>query len=439
MLKAYCSSLNADIYKPLTKLAQIIKQRIRAEGAIPFGRFMEIALYHPGLGYYASGRRRTGAAGDYYTSPQAHPVFGALLALQLEHMWQLMDRPARFHVVEAGAGEGRLARDILEFSRYLEKGFRAALFYVAVDLPVAPYAAQLIGRYRGVDTAHLAVRYGEAPVPPDAAPRSRAVAGRGLPFRGLRGCILSNELLDAFPVHRLVVEGGVLKEVYVALEKAALVEVLGEPSPPVRDLMKDSAGLLPEGSALEICPGVWDWMGEAAQALDRGFVLTIDYGYWDAPAEGSVTSYRRHAAASPYELVGRQDLTAHVDFGAAREAGRRVGLQPVGLASQRRFLLDLGLGAFREATARLQLPQEQHQANQMAMLDLIRPEGLGSFGIMVQCRDMPGIKMSDLAPERPVKERLAAGELPAPLLGKGHMPLLEGRYPHVAAKIGDLL
>src|SRR3990170_7967742 len=115
----------------MSKLAGVIRRRIRSEGPIPFAQFMEMALYYPGLGYYTSGGRRTGALGDYYTSPQAHPVFGALLALQLERMWQLMGCPSRFHVVESGAGDRRLAMDILGFSRRLDVRFREALVYVS--------------------------------------------------------------------------------------------------------------------------------------------------------------------------------------------------------------------------------------------------------------------------------------------------------------------
>lgn len=391
----------------MEELANRIGERIRTGGPIPFACFMEMALYYPGLGYYASGRRRTGATGDYYTSPQAHPVFGALLALQLERLWQLLGRPPLFHVVEAGAGDGRLARDITDYSRHLEPGFCQALCYVMVDIPVA----------------------GEACEPP-----LRAVASRGLPFRGLVGCILSNELLDAFPVHRLSVQGSALQEVYVDLEDGAFVEAWGELSPPVRELV-EMADSLPEGWCLEVRPSAWDWMGQAARALESGFVMTIDYGYTEAPHRSTLASYQRHALTNPYGEVGQQDLTAHVDLGAAMEAGRRVRLEPLALASQRRFLLDLGLGAFREAAARLRLPQGSHQANQMAMLDLVRPEGLGGLAVLIQYKGSRAIGAEDLAPGPPAQERLTQGALPVPLLGPEHVPLLEGRYPHLAWEI----
>ncbi len=393
----------------MEKLASLIKDRIRAEGPIPFAVFMEMALYHPGLGYYASNIRRTGASGDFYTSPQAHPVFGALLALQLERMWQIMDRPSRFQVVEPGAGERLLATDVVRFSRILRSGFADALYYVAVDVPSTPCVS-------------LAELGGDVPV-------VRGVAGRSLPFHNLRGCILSNELLDAFPVHRLVVRGGVLRELYVDVKTETFEEVLGDLSPPVQDLLEFKDKLPPEGSRLELCPSAWAWMVEVARALESGFVLTVDYGYGQPAGEDTLASYRRHSVSSPYENVGDQDLTAHVDFGAALEAGRRAGLRPMGLSSQRRFLLGLGLGAFREASARLRLPQREHHANQMAMLDLVRPEGLGSFLVMLQCKAVSGVGAKDLAPEVPARERLAAGELSVPVLGPEHMPLLEGRYP----------
>ncbi|MDP2661156.1 MAG: SAM-dependent methyltransferase [Dehalococcoidia bacterium] len=393
----------------MEKLSALIRDRIRAEGPIPFAVFMEMALYYPGLGYYASGTRRTGASGDFYTSPQAHPVFGALLALQLERMWQIMGCPSRFQVVEPGAGEGLLARDVVRFSQGLRSGFADALYYVAVDLLPAP-------------DVPLTDQGGAAPPP-------RSVASRSLPFHNLRGCILSNELLDAFPVHRLVVRGGVLREVHVNVKGETFEEVLGDLSSPVQDLLEVKDDLPPEGSRLELCPSAWVWMVEVARALESGFVLTIDYGYGEATGEDTLASYRRHSVSSPYENVGDQDLTAQVDFGAALEAGRRAGLRTVGLSSQRRLLLGLGLGAFQEASARLHLPQKEHQANQMAMLDLVRPEGLGSFLVMVQCKAVSGVGLSDLAPERPARERLAAGDLATPVLGLEHMPLLEGRYP----------
>lgn len=386
----------------MSRLAELIRRRILAEGPIPFSRFMEEALYHPGLGYYASGRRRTGASGDFYTSPQAHPVFGALLALQLERMWDLIGRPKLFHVVEPGAGDGQLAGDILAFSQHLQAGFHDALIYVAIDLQP--------GTLRHVRGA-------------------RPVAGRGLPLRGLLGCIVSNELLDAFPVHRLVVEAGALREVYVTAGGQSFAEVLGDVSSTVQAMLEVTDKLPPDGTRLEICPGVWSWMGEVSRALEAGFVLTIDYGYGEASGEGTLASYRRHALTDPYEMVGEQDLTAHVDFGAAIEAGRRAGLRPLDLMSQRRFLRSLGIGAFQDAAARLRLPQAQHEANQMGMLDLIRPDdGLGGFGVMIQCKGLPGVGTGDLALKRHVREDVTAGELPVPLLSKEHMPLLEGRY-----------
>ena len=152
---------------------------------------MELALYGPG-GYYVSGdRSRTG---DYYTAPAAHPAFGALLAVQIRQLWDLMGSPSRFHVVEVGAGGCQLAQSFLDYASSLSPAFARALEYAAVDCSVA----------------------GTADV------RLQPVRGFGLPFRGVEGCVLSNELPDAFPVHRFSIRDGRALEVYVTLEDGRL-------------------------------------------------------------------------------------------------------------------------------------------------------------------------------------------------------------------------
>jgi len=366
-----------------------------------------LALYHPRLGYYSSGQERVGAAGDYYTSPHAHPAFGALLALQLEEMWQWLGCPSPFTVVEAGAGNGRLATDIHDYCRHLGEEFRQALRYVVIDIHI-----------------------GAVPQSPSLA----AIVSDTIPLRGVRGCILSNELLDAFPVHRLVVRDGAALEIYVGLDGEELVDLPGEPSPPAQELLRQMKVLPPEGQEFEVSPQQWHWMGEAGRALERGFVLTIDYGYLSPPAGGTVVPYRGHSQGGNLYLgVGEQDLSAHVDFGALVVAGQWAGLEPLGLVSQRDFLNNLGLSLFLEAAARLGLPQAQHQANQMGMRALTRREGLGSLRVLVQGKGVSGARLSGLEPNSGIRQRLEAWqELPLPLLTPQHTPLLEGHYPHLA-------
>ena len=287
-----------------------IRERILMEGRISFAHFMDMALYDPEQGYYAN-RSRTADSRDYFTSPAAHPCFGALFAVQLERMWEVLGRPDPFHAVEMGAGSGLLARDVIEYASGLSDDFARSLRYVAID------------RYPSSDSN-----------------RVEAIASDGVPLDGVVGCLLSNELVDAFPVHRFRVDAGHLREVFVGLdEEGELTELLGEPS---TDMLHHRVGArlrsLPDGFCGEVNRGIGELIGDVAGALERGFVVTVDYGeesdllYSAARARGTVQTYYRHTqGGSPYRRIGRQDITAHVDFTAITEEGRELGLSTLGL------------------------------------------------------------------------------------------------------------
>ena len=176
---------------------QAIRSAIADHGPITFARFMELAQYGPD-GYYSSGSP-VSATGDFYTSPTAHPLFGWLLAVQLEEMWQLLGSPGKFTIVEHGASTGVLAADITDASLALSSDFAAAVEYKAFD--IAPPANQ---------------HYPVSPLADDPS--------------GVTGCLLSNELLDAMPVHRFEIRDKQVMEIFVGLEGDKLVAVLGEPS-----------------------------------------------------------------------------------------------------------------------------------------------------------------------------------------------------------------
>ncbi|MEJ2068118.1 MAG: SAM-dependent methyltransferase, partial [Deltaproteobacteria bacterium] len=193
-------------------LYRIIADEIRAQGPLPFTRFMEICLYHPNYGYYSSGRAGRGREGDYYTSPTVHPVFGALLGKQLAQMWRLLGEGA-FEMVEVGGGEGYLCLDILEYLQRHEPQLYDLLRYRMVEIsPV------YIEKQKGLLSAHRTKVTWDSIADVDAMK--------------VEGCFLSNELVDAFPVHRVVVEKGELKENYVDLDKGQFVEVQSDPSTP---------------------------------------------------------------------------------------------------------------------------------------------------------------------------------------------------------------
>ncbi len=402
----------------LISLEQVLIQRITAQGRLTFAEFMSLALYWPRGGYYANSSAHVPAV-DYFTAPRAHPVFGALLALQLEEMWRLLGRPRPFVVVEQGAGSGRLAQDIGDYARHLNPAFRQALEYVAVDRSPSLASAS------------------------SDVPFHRLIAA-GLPLRGAIGCILSNELLDALPVHRVTLRNGRLREIYVAYQGERFQEVEDEPSTPL--LATRLAGervSLEEGQRAEVCLELDSWIQQVAAALQQGFVVTIDYGhdaqemYSPERFHGTLRCYYRHTlASSPYVRVGEQDITAHVDFTAVTSLGAKHGLASQSLQTQGSFLHNLGLLAFQRRLATSGLGQRERDANRMAMLELARAGGMGDFKVLVQSKNVAASAITGvLGASAEWKDRLE--RLPLPLLDDQHLPLMEARYPHTAQSWGE--
>ena len=394
---------------------------------------MRLALYRPRGGYYTAGEP-VGSSGDYYTSPSAHPAFGALLAVQLVQMWRLMGHPDPFTVVELGSGNGLLGRDIAAYSAHLPPEFRRSLRYVCLDYRAASGVERELPQELGLPRVErIAAR-----IPTDVS------LGEVIPLRGVKGCFLSNELLDAFPVHQVVQQDDRLRELYVALQAGELAETLGDLSTPALTQRLEDLGIeLAEGQAAEINLGLDRWSEEVAGSLEAGFVLTIDYG---RPAvelyspqeryQGSLTTYFRHVQTDdPLRHIGRQDMTAQVDFTSVINAGRRVGLEPLGYTTQRRFLANLGLEQFQRRLTSLGLSHRELRSNRAGMVDLARPGGLGDFRFLVQGKNVgqpalwgPGQPASATpSPVHGAADLLQ--RLPVPLLTPLHLPLLEGRYP----------
>ncbi|MEC9237094.1 MAG: SAM-dependent methyltransferase, partial [Chloroflexota bacterium] len=308
-----------------------VRRRIEERGKMTFAEFMEVALYWPQGGYYGS-LEPVGAHGDFYTSPAVHPSFGALLAVQLFQMWREMDRPSPFTVLELGAGNGLLCRDIASYAAELPEGFAVSLRYICLD------------------------RRHTQPIESGTPGASRVLAD-GLPFKGLTGCILSNEYLDAFPVHQVVMTNDGLREVYVGLEGEGLVEItLALSDPGLATRLADLDITLAQGQTAEINLALDGWYRDAAETLERGFLLTVDYGrdakdLYDPESRprGTLVTYHQHVQTdAPLTLIGNQDITAQVDFTSVARAGERAGLETVGLVTQRDFLANLGHGQFQE-------------------------------------------------------------------------------------------
>ena len=418
-----------------------IKNRIRRHGRITFAEFMEVALFWPHGGYYM-GQSPVGAVGDYYTSPSVHPAFGALLAVQLLQMWQLLDCPRPFTVVEMGAGNGLLARDILDYSSHLASDFQRSLRYVCLDYPA------VAGIERGARSQQAMSRVAAAvPAIGINSVVSADLGGEkyGIPLSRVRGCILSNELLDAFPVHQVTVRQGRLEEVYVELQDQQLVETFGEPSRPELQARLERVGVeLAEGQVAEINLGIDRWAREVASALEAGFVLTVDYGKTatrlysaEERPEGTLTTYYRHTQTDdPFRHVGGQDITAQVDFTAVVQAGRGQGLDFLGYTRQQEFLNNLGLRGWQRSLASLGLSPQETQANRAGIQDLVRSGGLGDFKVLVQGKEVGKPRLWGFQPTAVQEGTSAVPEgLPAPPLTKEHLPFLEGRYPRAEQEI----
>jgi SAM-dependent MidA family methyltransferase len=353
-------------------LRQIIAEEIRAKGPLPFARFMEICLYHPQYGYYASGRGCRGREGDYYTSPTVHPIFGALMGKQLAQMWRILGAGA-FEVVEMGGGEGYLCIDILDYLQQEEPQFYDLLLYCMVE--VSPVVIEKQRRLLAPHEAKVAWRQ------PDEMVGQK-----------IRGCFLSNELVDSFPVHRVVMEAGALQEVYVDLDKGGFKEVHKSPSTPeLMEYFRCLGITLAEGQQAEVNLEAMRWLQKVAQGLERGFAITIDYGYPAAELysplrqAGTLLCYQGHRALTdPYSNLGLQDMTAHVDFTSLIMWGEGCGLQLTGLVPQYRFLFALGI---LEQAAELGKGKGEGEAlnERLTIKNLILPGVMGeTFKVLIQ-------------------------------------------------------
>lgn len=308
---------------------------------------MTEALYHPERGYYA----RVGAGRDYRTSPQTSPAFGHLVGRMLSRMWHALEQPHPFIALELGAGDGALSAQTAAYLAAREPDCAAALRYITVD------------------------RFGVADVVADAT---------ALPLGRLTGCVLSNELFDALPVHRLVNRGEqwvVEREGRLALEAGPLSNPELAPHLPTRP-----------GQVVDFAPAAEVIIAEIDRALERGYVLTIDYGgtrgELRAPhrMDGTLLAYRGGRVTTDLlERPGEQDLTAHVDF----DVLRRPGLRTVLFETQAAFLRRLGLEDWLARLDSAQLtPADLFNARLSAMA-LIAPGGLGKLRVLLQAKRAP--------------------------------------------------
>jgi SAM-dependent MidA family methyltransferase len=357
-------------------LVERIRAEIEATGPLTFARFIELALADPEHGYYATADDRPTRTGDFLTAPELHPIFGAVIARSLDEQWQALDRPARFLLREYGAGSGALAESILRGLAADRSELLDAVAYRPVEL--------LPARVGRIDARLASAGFG-------------AVLGGGDPPDG---AVLANEFLDALSVHRVVQRGDRLRERYVAwaAAKDAFDDVEAEPSTPALAARLAAAGIdLADGQAAEIRLATDDWVVAMSASIGRGFATILDYGapaaelYGPARRDGTLRAYTgQRAHADPYVAIGRQDLTAHVDFSAVEAAAAAAGWRSLGLTTQAAFLVGSGFGelyAARQADPGIE--PEDYLALRASAARLLDPRALGGFRVLVLVRGVP--------------------------------------------------
>ena len=324
-----------------TELREIIRDEIVRLGPISCERFIELALYHPRLGYYSHERLRVGRRGDFITNVSVGGLFGEILADQIIELWELLDRPPEFTIMEAGAETGELASDLLR--RLSQVGSAVSWSYVIAEPNESKQEQQRRQFHGKSDEQEL--------VPTGSVRWVRNIDG----LEPITGIILGNELLDAIPTRVVEFSEDRWREVCVTLQDDSFkfgLEPIKDPRLTAR--IDKIPRPLPQPYRTEVNLGATDWIGDAAKTLRRGFILMIDYGYsrsdYYSPlrTEGTLALYRnQQRQENMFERIGETDITAHVDFTAIAEAGLEAGCQLIGFTDQHHFMVGAGENRMR--------------------------------------------------------------------------------------------
>lgn len=354
------------------RLAEMITAEVRASGSVPFSRFMELALYAPGLGYYSAGATKFGAAGDFITAPELGPLFAECVAQATAPVLAALG--ANADVVELGGGSGVFARDVL-------------VRLAALDA--------LPARYRILEPS-ADLRERQRDLLADALPAplfARVEWLDGPPQSAWRGVLFANEVLDALPTPRFVIRAGEVMEEHVGVDGDGGFHVLERPADAlltaaVRHAEADLGRRFDEGYRSELLPQLPYWIQAVGGLIEAGAMLFVDYGYprgeYYLPErrDGTLVCHYRHRAhADPFFRPGLQDLTAFVDFTALAEAGTRAGFDLSGYCAQAAFLLNNGL--VERLEARQGLPEAERHRFSLEAKRLTLPGEMGErFQVM---------------------------------------------------------
>ncbi|MDQ3916656.1 MAG: SAM-dependent methyltransferase [Actinomycetota bacterium] len=361
-------------------LERILHERIARDGPMPFGAFMQLALYHPRHGYYSAGRERSGWRGHFLTSPELSPLFGALWARGFEKVWRACGSPSEFTVVEVGPGEG---------------GFAAAV------LAAAPAAFARCLRYRLVER-----------VPALQERQRMLLAGRDVAWSpsvtevppAAHGVVFANEVLDNLPVHVVERRDGALLELCVDSARGRLVETLRPPAGNELAAWLQRAGAeVPEGHRFEVTMAAESFVRRCAAAFGTGALVLVDYGAESRELaerpRGTLVAYSSSGASQDVlARPGRQDVTAHANWTVVRRTCEAAGLHVTGPVAQRDVLLALGAREMGEDLRgeHARASAEGRGADAVRALSgrsslgaVLDPGGLGGLGVLVATRGIP--------------------------------------------------
>ena len=353
-------------------LAERLRDRIRREGAITFHDWMQAALYDPDGGYYQrTDRERWGRAGDYRTSPERSVLFAATFARYFARLYDELGTPAVWTVVESGAGAGSFAAGVLEtLARQFPAIFEATRYIVCdVSEDALRRARERLVEFGDrvqfhSDWDHIAIEH---------------------------GVVFSNELLDAFPVHRVAQTDEGLRERYVTIDASGAFAWTDGPLSSVRLSAVQPA----PGQTVEINLEIDDWFARVSSKLANGFVITVDYGaeiteLYDARIrpDGTLRGFRQHEFVDDVlTQPGEYDITASVNWTQVKEVGERLGLRVVDFASQDKFLLDAGLLTELEHRLDSGGTEAEKASLTTSAREMILPGGMASrFQVLVQRR-----------------------------------------------------
>ncbi len=365
----------------MTPLSQKIALQIQEAGRpITFARFMDMALYDPDFGYYTTGGNRSrkddpsspiGMEGaDFYTAPCVSPFLGKALARHVQEIDALLEHPSELTILEMGPGDGRLLHDVLDEIGRLDSGLFSRLTVILVER--SPFLRNLQQQTLSAYSSTIQFTW---------------ITDLGaLEAESLVGVMVSNELVDAFPVHRVRMERDGLKEIYVNYVDGQFVEQLDDSS--TDELLNALKALdveLPVGMTTEINVNAMEWMQQVARVLRRGVVVTIDYGHtsqdYFSPTrkDGTLMCYYRHTVTTnPYERIGEQDMTAHVNFSSLAQVGEAAGLSLTGFTNLMHFFMSLGIDDMVAG-------YDQESDEVKAAIELLRPQGMGTtFKVLIQ-------------------------------------------------------